>query len=583
MRTVALVMDMDELKMVCGENGVKLERCLKTLKENGLTGVALSEMNLEKLENTGDVQVTPAEGGVRILVANAVFEKTIVSHLRIKWEGEITKQKNRYFLYANRAHLRALGLGFSPEEEQLTASAGLEVFKRPQNFMTLTHQKLTRALPDADGTIFIFSGTDVYGYPKMLRAVGRRLRKTNTLYGTVEFGKQKGDQTLGLFSYPNVVRVHSINSEEMKKISVPDAVERFVRAVRERNIRVCYLRPFSGWAGVDDVKLNAIYVKKLAKTLQRFGFTPGNPPAFAPSMPKIFKIMRFFLFSGVMAAGVFLLMQFFTVPSHKQLWLIFIPSLGGWLLSQFSENIFLELFALGAAVVFPSLSMVLIYKQIQLATHNPFASRPFGVPLAFIAVSSVSLFGGILIAALLSTGPYMLSLQQFAGVKIAHLLPFAFLSFAIIQSAGSIKKFFNQPIVTWHVFAFFMFLAAVGVLLVRTGNEPPMAVSGVEMKFRSLLEQMLWVRPRTKEFLLGHPALVVSLFLFHNGAKGAGSLFFLAGMVGQVSMVNTFCHIHTPLLVSVVRTIHGLWMGYVIGQIAIWIVSRYAGTEALRH
>jgi hypothetical protein len=46
----------------------------------------------------------------------------------------------------------------------------------------------------------------------------------------------------------------------------------------------------------------------------------------------------------------------------------------------------------------------------------------------------------------------------------------------------------------------------------------------------------------------------------------------LAG-VGQVSLVNTFCHFHTPLVVSLLRTGHGLWIGALIG-VAVILVWR---------
>jgi hypothetical protein len=45
----------------------------------------------------------------------------------------------------------------------------------------------------------------------------------------------------------------------------------------------------------------------------------------------------------------------------------------------------------------------------------------------------------------------------------------------------------------------------------------------------------------------------------------------LAAM-GQISLVNTFCHLHTPLSVSFLRLFHGLWIGALVGiaVIAVW-------------
>jgi hypothetical protein len=105
----------------------------------------------------------------------------------------------------------------------------------------------------------------------------------------------------------------------------------------------------------------------------------------------------------------------------------------------------------------------------------------------------------------------------------------------------------------------------------RSGNESPLAPAGFERAFRSLLDRLLWVRPRTKEILFGHPLLVLSLILFFRGQKRGVWLGLTLGVVGQVSLLNTFCHLHTPVLVSLARAVHGLWMGLLVG-LALWLV-----------
>ena len=50
--------------------------------------------------------------------------------------------------------------------------------------------------------------------------------------------------------------------------------------------------------------------------------------------------------------------------------------------------------------------------------------------------------------------------------------------------------------------------------------------------------------------------------------------FLLIATIGQVSLVNTFAHIHTPLFISLLRTVNGLWIGLIIGLLLIagWTV-----------
>ena len=44
--------------------------------------------------------------------------------------------------------------------------------------------------------------------------------------------------------------------------------------------------------------------------------------------------------------------------------------------------------------------------------------------------------------------------------------------------------------------------------------------------------------------------------------------FFLVGALGQVSLLNTFCHLHTPLPVSLWRALLGVAIGAIIGVVA---------------
>jgi hypothetical protein len=115
---------------------------------------------------------------------------------------------------------------------------------------------------------------------------------------------------------------------------------------------------------------------------------------------------------------------------------------------------------------------------------------------------------------------------------------------------------------------------AGAVVLLRSGNEPGFGLSGAELRFRETLERALGARPRQKEFLVGHPLLLLSFFLLVRGRSRGMWAALAAATLGQASMVNTFCHIHTPLTMSLLRTFNGLWAGALVGLIAIavyWI------------
>jgi len=111
------------------------------------------------------------------------------------------------------------------------------------------------------------------------------------------------------------------------------------------------------------------------------------------------------------------------------------------------------------------------------------------------------------------------------------------------------------------------------MLLFRSGNFG-LPVFGPEVRLRQALEDLLVARPRTKEFLIGHPALVL--------AAGAAALrlrawvvpLAMVGAVGQAGLINSFSHIHTPLVLVVLRTLYALLIGSVLGAAALVVLER---------
>ena len=131
-------------------------------------------------------------------------------------------------------------------------------------------------------------------------------------------------------------------------------------------------------------------------------------------------------------------------------------------------------------------------------------------------------------------------------------------------------------------------MAALGIMIARTGNDGGVGASDGELLFRSALEQFLYVRPRTKEFLLGHPALWIALGMYFryvvpNPATTEKAmrmrnwtiLAFALGAVGQTDIVNTLCHLHIPVLLSVERVTLGIVLGCIVGSVLWAIAARF--------
>lgn len=117
-------------------------------------------------------------------------------------------------------------------------------------------------------------------------------------------------------------------------------------------------------------------------------------------------------------------------------------------------------------------------------------------------------------------------------------------------------------------------LALAGLIYIgRTGNYFIIPVSRLEV-FPGSPGKTLYIRPRFKEFLIGHPFLLLALGL---RKRFKDSLYFypliILATIGQINILNTFSHAHTPLLVSFLRSFHGIWLGGLLGFILLGIVN----------
>ena len=188
----------------------------------------------------------------------------------------------------------------------------------------------------------------------------------------------------------------------------------------------------------------------------------------------------------------------------------------------------------------------------------------------------------------LSERSYMSAINTFSGVKVgqlaALLLLMIYLLYQLANEHGGAGyllvgcwRLLQKKVTIGLVLAAGLAAALLLYYMLRTGNTS-VGVSDLERSFRAFLDKVLVVRPRTKEFMLAHP---IMLMVLYYGYRRQLWPLVLLGAIGQVSLVNTFEHLHTPLLVSLVRTANGLALGIVLGVILIYVL-KYPGGWLLR-
>jgi hypothetical protein len=194
-----------------------------------------------------------------------------------------------------------------------------------------------------------------------------------------------------------------------------------------------------------------------------------------------------------------------------------------------------------------------------------------------VKTTAISLIGVVYLIALLNQITYFLVIDQFRGVSLLHLIPIGIVGLYLLffsenltykQGQQRLKNILSSHIrVVWLVLAGAA-LAAGYYYLSRTGNAGQ--ASTLEKLFRSFLENTLGVRPRTKEFLLSHPLFLLGAYLSIRYKNAVYLLLF--GVIGQLSIVDTFAHLHTPIDISGIRIVYGLLFGTLFGLIliAVW-------------
>ncbi|MCR4600713.1 MAG: DUF5693 family protein, partial [Clostridia bacterium] len=207
--------------------------------------------------------------------------------------------------------------------------------------------------------------------------------------------------------------------------------------------------------------------------------------------------------------------------------------------------------------------------------------------IALILTTLFSLCTAFTMTSVLSSTNFMLELDIFRGVKFAQVAVIAFymLMFFIYYAylwgdkkittltAGEVKSVLRAKIEVW-VIGLLGVMAVIGyIYLARTGNETDVEASSIELLMRNFLENYLYARPRTKEFLAAFPCVMLFIYAMVRRNSLLSFVFGTAAAIGFTSVVNTFMHIRSPLELGVARTGFSLLFGLVIGVICLLILD----------
>ncbi|ADQ13946.1 hypothetical protein Halsa_0473 [Halanaerobium hydrogeniformans] len=578
---------------------------LSELKENGVSALAVYQQSIEDLIEIGslrrlkniDLAMLDSElrselaaegienntlsgGALFVLLSDSLTTQVenLGSHLNEDFAAEIFKAGDYSFLYFPNwsESLLELNLAFNNQHLEAAREAGLEVVYRSGNKVNAA-AALEKNLQLINPKLILFSGEEVSGFPAELVSTARVMQEQQISFAFVEpfIVNQAGSRELAELNNYNLLRTHSMQQDEVEKASPQLIVDRYLRSIRERNVKVILHRPYLEGTNLFERNLNLL--TSLTTDLERAGYRISGAEASPYFTGSLYKLLLALL--GVTAAGILMLNYFSKFKYQKFLNIFFLISAAASLvLIQGGQIVLLrQITALGAAIIFPTLAiMVFLLNDQPGGEELSRTSALLQITKRFTAAVLTALLGGIFISTALNSSDFIFQVEKFRGVKLTFLMPLILISFYYLFKLGEselkteLPRFLETAIKVKHlVLAAILALIAI-VYIGRTGNFPLLPVPAWELTFRSLIERILYVRPRFKEFLIGHPLLVLALWL---GRKKRNQLYFypllLLASVGVITTVNTFSHLHTPIMISLLRTFHSYWLGLIIGAIFV--------------
>jgi len=575
-RATAFAAEYDTLENLAAAQGMTVDQAIDKLKPQGLNAVVLSEETMAELIGRGRATISPGLDGTTVL--NFPFDP---DGARVRKALEIRLQKkdfsgggqpfgnqgNRILIVPMSPNIiRATSIGLNPDQAANAKKHGLIIVARcanPPGVSTKTVQQTLAWAHDLGATVFLPEGDQVLGRREAITTTIDTLNQLGMLYASAEFAKIGGDEEVLRTDPGNVVRLHSAQAAELDKLTLPDAVERYVKASRERNMRILLIRPFS-YGAEEPLTAFSDFLHLIGERIVKEGGALGNPKPFSdPHMPRWYPAL---IGLSIVPAGFFVGCAFFKNRKIQIVGAVLLTLLG---LASISHS-GLQLMGLVATIVFPTAAFLVLD-----------AWRPKNVVLGFIVVTAISFVGGLCVAGMMNGLPFYVKAQEFSGVKLSIFLPILIVGYLFMDRLADMKQVWKSPITWGSAGLGLAIIVVLALMIARTGNDSGVGASGGEMVFRNLLDRFLFVRPRTKEFMIGHPLLVlgIGMLAYLNRAPkktpllgGWVALLIMVGSMGQTSIVNTLTHLHIPVVLSLARIGIGAVLGCIIG-LGLWTIA----------
>ncbi len=353
-----------------------------------------------------------------------------------------------------------------------------------------------------------------------------------------------------------------------------DVWAEYTIAVRERGDGAVIFRPYLDKE--DPFNYTMDQIESITLTLEQDGFLlqANNEGTYA----HLWELPLWIGFViGLSMAGFVLLLLLLSMP--KDLLQKIINKIGK--IAFLTLMIFLLLLggALSLGVILKNILLLGFISVLPLITILWAKTLPYRKFLSTCgAVLGSLLVSMILMQGIVTGSAYDLGMQPFRGVNMAYGLTFFFYG---IYGLYTLYKTYKDDILKKGIRGSMkpILIGIMGILVIaatfyilqnRSGNYGVIRISTLELEFRRLLDEIFYVRPRTKEFLIGIPCLV--LLSGHRRYQRIIEIMLEFGLViGLSSFFNTILHFHSPLHIIGARTVLGILLGIAVGLMLYFV------------
>lgn len=620
--TVAIALDLGTAKDFAYKYGYDLRQLLSQFKSYGVTSVTVKGITPERLSEDGIVAFCSA-GETMILkpelssalVAGKTYaiprdERAAVwlrQALEFRFGQDGFKALNVpsggtvFEVPSSIKEFWASPLFYWDDDIEIAKSSGLDVVMKLFSYPGIAERELDvigGLIQKSNSTLVFFSSSEVPGYPAHIDYLANLLRDNGVTVGLIEDPSQLGNvDQKGLPALTELlafraVRVYTVPAGETRTIPAPDLAVRSMHSIVERNARVLDIRPLDkpGYTSEELIKETGKYLSDLHDLIAKRGLALGN----AKVLPFLSPNQLVMLLAAIAAQACLLMVisDLFGLQPVKAARLLALLAALTAAAVFIAPTLARTLAALGIALIAPVVALwvsVLIISRKDYERAGTAELLRTGLA-ALVAGTLVAVCGGLFIAATLGDFRYMLEMEYFRGVKISLVLPI--LAAPFIYSRYYPKKD-SSPRSSWgRVWSLgqlrvrildlvlFGLVGAIAYYYVgRSGHTAGVPVAAAEVQLRTWLDMTLLVRPRVKEIAIGYPALM----LIPVALKYLPDIWAMFAMcfavMGQISVVNSFEHIRTPIMITAERTFNGLWVGGAIAVIAVLLAQVTFGTS----